>query len=279
MISINNLDFHYPQQNKLLENLQLQLQVGKIHGLLGKNGEGKSTLLKLISGLVFPTAGEISVLGYKPQQRSPELLKEIYFLPEEFPEFPISIGTFEKIYAPFYPNFNAVQFNSYLNEFEINSKKSDLNKLSQGQKKKVMIAFGLATNTKLLLMDEPTNGLDIPSKGQFRRMVAAAAQNDKCIIISTHQVRDLEKLIDSIIIMEQHQILFNQTTESICKKLIFKESEIIPEHKYPIFAEKSLRGVAQIYENIDNEESNIDIELLFNALLSERSKICQLFEN
>jgi ABC-2 type transport system ATP-binding protein len=142
-----------------------------------------------------------------------------------------------------------------------------------------MIAFGLATNTKLLLMDEPTNGLDIPSKGQFRRMVASAANHNKCIVISTHQVRDLDNLIDSIVIMEQHQILFNQSTEEICKKLLFKESEIIPADKQPIFAEKSLRGVAQIYENSQNEESKIDIELLFNALLSEKSKICQLFEN
>jgi ABC-2 type transport system ATP-binding protein len=166
-----------------------------------------------------------------------------------------------------------------LSEFEIESKKSELNKLSQGQKKKVMIAFGLATNTKLLLMDEPTNGLDIPSKGQFRRMVASVAQNDKCIIISTHQVRDLEKLIDSIMIMEQHQIIFNQSTENICKKLVFKESAFISENENPIFAEKSMRGVAQIYENNHNQESTIDIELLFNALLSERTKICQLFEN
>jgi ABC-2 type transport system ATP-binding protein len=112
MITINHLDFHYPQQSKLLENLQLQLQTGKIHGLLGKNGEGKSTLLKLMGGLVFPTAGDISVLGYQPQQRKPELLQAIYFLPEEFPDFPISISTFEKIYAPFYPNFNAEQFST-----------------------------------------------------------------------------------------------------------------------------------------------------------------------
>ncbi len=279
MITINNLDFHYPQQAQLLESLTLHLQAGKIHGLLGKNGEGKSTLLKLISGLVFPTKGQINVLGFKPKERNPEMLQDIYFIPEEFPEFPVSISNLEKIYAPFYPKYNGEQFNKYLNEFEISSKKSELNKLSQGQKKKVMIAFGLATNTKLLLMDEPTNGLDIPSKGQFRRMVASVEQSDKCIIISTHQVRDLENLIDSIIIMEQHQILFNQSTESICQKLLFKESEFIPEDKNPIFAEKSLRGVAQIYENIDNESSTIDIELLFNALLAEKYKICQLFDN
>ena len=278
MVSINNLDFHYPQQSKLLENLQLELQPGKIHGLLGKNGEGKSTLLKLMAGLVFPTSGAISVLGFHPRQRRPEMLQEIYFIPEEFPEFPISIGSFEQIYAPFYPRFNADQFNAYLNEFEIESKNAKLHQLSQGQKKKVMIAFGLATNTKLLLMDEPTNGLDIPSKGQFRRMVSSVAQSDKCIVISTHQVRDLEKLIDSILIMEQHQLLFQQSTEVICQKLCFKESPFIPENETPIYAEKSLRGVAQIYENRMQEESLLDIELLFNALLNEKTKISQLFE-
>jgi len=279
MVSINKLDFCYPQQSKLLENLTLQLLPGHTHGLFGKNGEGKSTLLKLISGLVFPTGGEISVLGFSPQKRAPQMLQNIYFLPEEYPEIISSIANFEKIYAPFYPNFNNAQFDNYLEEFEIKSKQSELNKLSQGQKKKVMIAFGLATNTPLLLMDEPTNGLDIPSKSQFRRMVASAANAERCIVISTHQVRDLEKLIDSVIIMEQHQIQFHQSIKNIISKLVFKETEFILPDDEPIYAEKSMRGVAQILENKNNENSTVDIELLFNAILAKKTTICQLFEN
>jgi ABC-2 type transport system ATP-binding protein len=161
-------------------------------------------------------------MGFTPSTRTPEMLQEIFFLPEELPNISLSIENYEKVYAPFYPNFNAEQFNQYLKEFEIDLKKSLLNKLSLGQKKKVFIAFGLATNTKILLMDEPTNGLDIPSKGQFRRMVASAINDDRCLIISTHQVRDLDSLIDGITVMEGHEIVFNESVENITKKLTFK---------------------------------------------------------
>ena len=201
MVNVQNVTFSYTKKTELLTNLSLKLEAGRIHGLLGKNGEGKSTLLKLISGLDFPQQGSIDTLGFNPTKRYPEMLREIYFIPEELPQLTLSIENYEKVYAPFYPNFRAEQFNGYLKEFDIENKKSMLTKLSHGQKKKVFVAFGLATNTKLLLMDEPTNGLDIPSKGQFRRMVASAIDENRCLIISTHQVHDLDSLIDSIIVM------------------------------------------------------------------------------
>jgi len=179
MIEIKALTFSYNSSASLLSNINLKLNAGHIHGLLGKNGEGKSTLLKLISGLVFPINGQINVMGFDPQKRIPAMLEEIYFLPEDLPEIKLSIDNLEKVYAPFYPKFSSIQFNEYLKQFEIENKTAKLNKLSHGQKKKVMIAFSLAANTKLLLMDEPTNGLDIPSKGQFRRMVAAAFNDER----------------------------------------------------------------------------------------------------
>jgi ABC-2 type transport system ATP-binding protein len=257
--------------------LSLKLEAGRIHGLLGKNGEGKSTLLKLISGLDFPKAGSIETLGFNPVKRSPEMLQEIFFLPEELPQLALSIQNYEKVYAPFYPNFNAEQFNGYLKEFDIENKKSMLNKLSHGQKKKVFVAFGLATNTKLLLMDEPTNGLDIPSKGQFRRMVASAIDENRCLIISTHQVHDLDSLIDSITVMEKHEIVFNQPIEEITKKLFFRVADRNEKTENAIYSEDTLRGLYQVCENTTGEESKLDIELLFNAILTEKNKIVKLF--
>jgi len=277
MIDIQNLEFSYNRQTTLLKELSLQLEAGRIHGLLGKNGEGKSTLLKLISGLDFPTRGEIKVIGFEPRKRQPEMLQEIFFLPEEFPLITLSIENYEKVYAPFYPKFNPEQFNQFLKEFDVISKKSVLNKLSHGQKKKVMIAFGLATNTKLLLMDEPTNGLDIPSKGQFRRMVASAIDDDRCLVISTHQVRDLDSLIDSIIIMDNHEIVFNESIENITKKLLFKFVDRNETDETVIYSEDSLRGLYQVRENKTGEESKVDIELLFNAIFSDKKRIKQLF--
>ena len=278
MIDINNVDFSYSRHTKLLSGLSLQLEAGRIHGLLGKNGEGKSTLLKLISGLDFPSKGTIEVMGLNPQKRQPELLEEIFFLPEELPQLTLSIENYEKVYSPFYPNFSLEQFNKYLKEFEIESKTDLLNKLSHGQKKKVMIAFGLATNTKLLLMDEPTNGLDIPSKGQFRRMVASGLSDDRCLLISTHQVHDLDSLIDNIIIMDGHEIVFNQTIENIAAKLNFRVSDRKETDDSVIYSEDTLRGLYQVCENRTSSESKVDIELLFNAIFANKSRIKQLFQ-
>jgi len=227
--------------------------------------------------LDFPQGGSIETLGFNPVKRYPEMLQEIFFLPEELPQITLSIANYEKVYAPFYPNFSTEQFNNYLKEFDIENKKSMLNKLSHGQKKKVFVAFGLATNTKLLLMDEPTNGLDIPSKGQFRRMVASAIDDNRCLIISTHQVHDLDSLIDSIIVMEKHEIVFNQPIENITKKLIFRIADRNDKTENVIYSEDSLRGLYQVSENKTGEESKLDIELLFNAILTEKNKIVKLF--
>ena len=277
MIDIKDVDFSYSKNTKLLSGLSLKLESGRIHGLLGKNGEGKSTLLKLISGLVFPQKGEIEVMGFEPQKRQPEMLQDIFFLPEELPQLNLSIQNYENVYAPFYPGFSPEQFNQYLKEFDIDDKKSMLNKLSHGQKKKVFVSFGLATNTKLLLMDEPTNGLDIPSKGQFRRMVASALDDSRCLIISTHQVRDLDSLIDSIMIMDGHEIVFNELNENITKKLLFKVADLNDINESVIYSEESMRGLYQVRENTTGEESKLDIELLFNAVFTDKKRIMNLF--
>jgi ABC-type multidrug transport system, ATPase component len=135
----------------------------------------------------------------------------------------------------------------------------------------------LATNTKLLLMDEPTNGLDIPSKGQFRRMAASAIDENRCVIISTHQVRDLDSLIDSITIMDNHEIVFNEPIENISQKLLFKVVDRNETDETVIYSEDSLRGLYQVRENTTGEESKVDIELLFNAIFADKKRIKNLF--
>jgi ABC-2 type transport system ATP-binding protein len=277
MVNVQNVTFSYTRKTELLSNLSLKLEAGRIHGLLGKNGEGKSTLLKLISGLDFPKSGTIDTMGFNPVKRFPEMLREIYFIPEELPQMNMSVQEYENVYAPFYPNFNVEQFNGYLKEFDVDNKKSMLNKLSHGQKKKVFVSFGLATNTKLLLMDEPTNGLDIPSKGQFRRMVASSIDENRCLIISTHQVHDLDSLIDSIIVMEKHEIVFNQPIEEITKKLFFRVADRNEKTENVLYSEDTLRGLYQVCENTSGEESKLDIELLFNAILTNTERIAKLF--
>jgi len=277
MIHLEKVDFSYSSKVKLLSDVNLELEPGHIHGLLGKNGEGKSTMLKLIAGLLFPQKGKIEVMGFTPSKRNPEMLRDIYFLPEDLPEFALSIARFEQVYAPFYPDFSASMFDACLKEFEIGSKEWKMNRLSFGQKKKIFVAFGLATQTKLLLMDEPTNGLDIPSKGQFRRMVASTLDENRCIIISTHQVRDLDSLIDSLIIMDNHEIAMNESIESITDRLLFRLQDKAKNDLPVLYSEDTLRGVYQVCENVNREDSKLDIELLFNAVYTNKKQIRQIF--
>ncbi|MBD3392682.1 MAG: ATP-binding cassette domain-containing protein, partial [Chitinivibrionales bacterium] len=188
MVQINDLRFAYRGKKWLFDGLQLNLDGGNIYGLLGKNGAGKTTLLKIICGLLFADRGSSVVLGCNSRHRSPELLQELVFIPEEFHVPSLTAGAYRKYYGPLYPRFSSEDFASYLKEFGIRETER-LSSLSYGNKKKFLIAFGLATNCRLLILDEPTNGLDIPSKSQFRKLVAGALADDRVFIISTHQVR------------------------------------------------------------------------------------------
>ncbi len=209
MLNIEKLLFDYEGSDPLFAGLSLDVEAGKIYGLLGKNGVGKTTLLKLMTGLLFPHSGSCKMLNTDTRLRLPEILQEIYFIAEEFYVPNVTAEEYIKYYAPFYPNFDPEIFAHAAGEFELLPKKK-LTKLSYGQKKKFLVAFGLAANCKLLLLDEPTNGLDIPSKSQFRKLLASSLTEDKTIVIATHQVRDLEQLIDTVVILEDGQIIYNQ---------------------------------------------------------------------
>ena len=276
MIQIKNLSFDYGKRKPVFRKLNLTLKEGNVYGLLGRNGAGKSSLLRNMAGLLFPTSGTCIVNGHNAQDRLPVFLQDLYFLPEEFHTPPVKIKEFVDIYAPFYPKFSLKQFLEYLEEFQL-SDNEKFTELSLGQKKKALIGFALSTNTKVLLMDEPTNGLDIPSKSQFRKIIASVATDERIIVISTHQVRDLESLIDPIIILDNSEVLLNATTEEITEKLCFKTVSTVTEHDMVLYSEHSLRGFSIVTQNVDNEHSKADLELLFNATLTSQLQIKQLF--
>lgn len=261
----------------LFRELSLKLQPGNIYGLLGENGAGKTSLLKLISGLLFPKTGVCLVHNYEASKRVPQMLSEIYMIPEEFYFPSIYIEEFVKVNSAFYPKFDYQQFLEYMKEFnlQVNQK---LSKLSYGQKKKVLLSFGLATNAKLIILDEPTNGLDIPSKSQFRKVLASSISEDQSYIISTHQVRDMESLIDPIVVLDNGRIIFNHSVEEISRNLSFK---VVRDEEAPdtlIYGESLVNGKAGILENTEGEETQINLELLFNAIIQENEKIIQAFK-
>ena len=266
MIEVKNISFKYAGGNALVfDDFSLTLEANNIYGLLGKNGTGKSTLLYLIAGLLRPKKGTVCFDSIETKLRRPETLQEIFIVPEEFDLPSMSLRQYVKINAPFYPRFSHEVLEACLNDFEL-TMDVKLNALSMGQKKKVFMSFALAANTKLLLMDEPTNGLDIPSKSQFRKVVAQYMTEDRTLIISTHQVHDVEALLDHILILSQQKLLLDASVAEIAEKYTFEYRS--PEQMDDvIYAEPSLQGNAVIApRKAANAETQVNLELLFNAV-------------
>ncbi len=274
MVSIRNLSFGYKKNKPIFENLNLHLEAGSIYGLLGKNGAGKSTLLFNMMGLVFPDSGSIDIFGYEPKSRKPSFLSEVFFVPDEFALPAISVQKYLQLYTPFYPNFSETDFYNYLIEFEI-SNAAKLNGMSHGEQKKMIIAFGLAANSRLLLMDEPTNGLDIPSKSKFRKLVASYISEEKLVIISTHQVRDLDNLIDQVIILKENEVILKSSIEEISRKLSFGVFE--KKSLNILFGEETIGGKMGVIKNETDDESKVNLEHLFGAAMKEPKVIKEIF--
>lgn len=277
MVELKNINFGYSKKRMLFQDLNLELMPGHIYGMLGKNGAGKTTLLKIISGLCFPQSGVPMIMGLRAEKRYPEVLSNLYFVPEELYTPHLKLADYVKINASFYPNFNMSQFEHYMKEFEIEFVNGYIDKLSHGQKKKIHIAFALAANTQVLIMDEPTNGLDIPSKTIFRRIMASVANEDQLIIISTHQVRDLHSLIDAVILLDNGEIIFNVSNDLITNKLVFKVIENEDDNEENLYQEENIRGKLVVRENLNQEDSKLDIELFFNAVMNNKAKMKEIF--
>lgn len=275
MITLKELSFSYSRKKEVLDRINLEVGSGHICGLLGKNGEGKTTLLNLLSGQIFPDQGSCLVLEEIPSERNARFLQQIFLLPEEISMPEVTAIEYIKMYAPFYPTFRDDICKACVESFEINL--SDrLSKMSQGQRKKVAITLALAAHTPLLLMDEPTNGLDIPSKATFRRQVASLVDDDQTVIISTHQVRDLESLIDTVLILDQRQILLNKTLNEIGEKLYF--GPLLPEEK-ALYSEPIPQGTIGVTARDGKEETAVSLELLFNAAITYPKEIQRIMNS
>lgn len=264
MINIEKLNYAYPKKEALFKNLNLDLKPGSITGLLGINGAGKTTLLKLLSGMIEKKQGNIMVNDFPPFGRNVKFLEDLYFVPEEFFVPSIKISSYIKANSSFYPKFDLEKCRSILKDFELDENEK-LNQLSHGQKKKFIMAFALATNCTLLVFDEPTNGLDIPSKAIFRKIMAGSIDERQLVIISTHQVKDVENLIDNLVILKNGSVVFHETTERISDNFIFTSSRKADE-KSALYSEQIPGGYKSISRQSNGITTEIDIELLFNAV-------------
>ena len=275
MIKIHDLAFSYGK-NEVLRNISMDLEPGKIYGLLGENGVGKTTLLTLLCGLKKTQAGTIETDGRDPWKREPALLQDQYYLPDEVAPVNDKARCWAKASGKFWPNFSAENFEAILREFEVEPGQK-MNAMSAGQLKKTYIAFALAAGTRFLYLDEPTNGLDIPSKAQFRSALMKYTSEDSTIVISTHQVRDLENIIDPIIILDRRDVLLNATIEQIAEKLFFDYGTTL--HPDALYSEQLPGGFIQVLPNTDKRDSKVNIEALFNTVHKHKELVKSLFNH
>lgn len=274
MIQVENISFSYPgSKHQVFTDFSLNIEGNKIYGLLGKNGTGKSTLLYLMSGLMRAGKGSISIDGINSQERNPLLLQEIFMVPEEFELPAVSLDTYIRINEGFYPRFSREVLNSCLKDFDL-PLSLHLKELSMGQKKKVLMSYALAAGTRYLFMDEPTNGLDIPSKSQFRRVVANNMGDDQTVIISTHQVHDVETLLDHILILCENRMLLDASTADICTQYSFELRPANEMDDSVIYAEPTLQGNAVVARRKEGQaETPLNLELLFSAVAEKKVNI------
>ncbi len=271
MIQIKDLRFSYPgSRHQVFDGLDLSMEPGKIYGLLGKNGQGKSTLLYLMSGLLRARQNEVMFDGMDMRDRRPEALQDIFIVPEEYDLPRMSMRQFIKLNEKFYPRFSVDVLQQSLRDFEM-PEVVNLKALSMGQKKKVYMSFALAANTRLLLMDEPTNGLDIPSKSLFRKAMANNMADDRTLIISTHQVHDVEALLDHILILDESQLKLNASTSAITDRYSFEFRQPSEMDADVLYAEPSLQGNSVIVRRREGSpETQLNLELFFNAVTQNK---------
>lgn len=281
MIQIQNISYKYPgAPEKVFDGLTLSFNENQIYGLLGRNGVGKSTLLYLLAGLLHPRKGQITIDGHEPRHRQPDLLQEVCFVPDEFSFPQLTLNQYVNRYAPFYPRFSRAVLQACAADFQV-PLHQPLHRSSLGQKKRVMIAFALATQCRVLLMDEPTNALDIPAKALFRKLVARYAAQGQTILLSTHQVHDIDALLDHVVVMgrverqngeEPHEhttdhILFDHSMADVERRYAFVYRSMGEDCSDALYSEPTPQGKALIVENRNGQNTTVNLELLFNAVV------------
>lgn len=279
MLKIENLSFSYRRKGAMVfDGFSMNLEKGTVCGLLGENGVGKSTLLYLIAGLLTPGNGKVYYNGVDTRLRKPETLSDMFIVPEEFNLPRVSLNSYVKYNAQFYPRFSLEDMNRYLELFDMDAN-LNMGEMSMGQKKKAFMCFALATNTSLLLMDEPTNGLDIPGKSQFRKLVASGMNDDRNIIISTHQVRDIDKILDHVVIMNNHKVLLNTDVTKITEKLRFETTNDKDVIAGALYSQYGIGGSSVILRNDFGEDSELDLEMLFCLILEKPEIVDRIFNH
>jgi ABC-2 type transport system ATP-binding protein len=277
MVSLDHIHFAY-ERRILFSDLSLEIAPGSVCGLLGKNGAGKTTLMKIIAGLRFANAGRLDTLGFQPAHRHPDLLAQVFYLPETIVLPNVSAKSYVAALAPFYPQFDHAHYAELTAEFDLPTQ-TRLASMSLGESRKMMLAFALAAGCRLLLLDEPANGLDIPSRKQLRKLLALAMRDDRSIVISTHQVHDIEALIDAIAILHNGQIILHETLDALNRRLFIGRQIDAPAPDSALYSERAAGGYAVVKERGAEPETAPDLELLFQAAIADPQRLRAVFQS
>ncbi len=271
MIKVTQLQFEYGRK-RVYDDFSLTLPQPGVYGLFGRNGSGKSTLLKMLSGLLFPHGGDVEVLGFRPAARLPTFLEQVYVVPEEFHLPNIRLEVLLKTHAPFYPRFSSADFQSYVDIFEVPHDKGFAS-MSLGQKKKAVIAFALATHTPVLLMDEPTNGLDIVGRAQFKTIMGRKEHADRIVIISTHQAHDLESLMNHVLFVDAGKLALSASMDTLQRALHLGVADNQADIADSIYHEAIGHQWAYVAANKGDAPGAVNLELLYKALSMNKQAI------
>ncbi len=267
MVTFEAVTFGYGKR-PLFEGLDLVVRPGSTVGLLGLNGAGKTSLLKLGAGALFPAAGRVKIFGRESRRREASLLADVCFVPEDPWAPALTPAGWLSRYGVFRPRMDIPLFDSLMKEFSLDSGQK-VSKMSYGQRKKFAVAAALSSGARAVFLDEPTNGLDIPSKAQFRRALAMAASEERIFIVSTHQARDLENLLDPIVIIHEGKVLCSFPASALAERL---SAERLPalEGRQVVYAEKDALGWTALLPGRGG--SGVDLEFAFNAAIAEPDK-------
>ena len=278
MLEVQNITFAYRKGAPVLRDFSLSIAPGGIYGLLGRNGAGKSTLLYLMAGLLTPAKGRVCFNGVNTRERKPGTMSDIFIVPEEFMLPSVSLREYLKLNSHFYPRFSEEDLIRHLDTFDL-TPDLNLGALSMGQKKKAFMCFALACNTPLLLLDEPTNGLDIPGKSRFRKFIVSSMADDRTIIISTHQVRDIDRILDHVIVTESNKVLFDKSVREILGSLRFVDTTDRNLIEKALYAQPSVGGANIILPNTDDDDTELNLESLFEFALNKPDELTAIFKS
>jgi ABC-2 type transport system ATP-binding protein len=215
VLRIENLSKNFGKK-KVLENYSMSLAKGKVYGLLGKNGEGKTTLIRMIMGVIPPDSGEIFYKGKKIKFNTPFYKKEVGYIPEESIFFSwMTIDGILNFNSSFYPSWSAQKASNYLDRLSL-SRKLKIKNLSRGMKLKLGLIIALAAEPELLILDDPTSGLDVPTRHDFLKdIIREILESGTTVLFSSHLVHELEGIIDQLGILHHGNLILEEDFEKV----------------------------------------------------------------